>query len=232
MKKRIAIAVGGLGILTSVWILSWSRYQDDISSPSVKEEEEKKSEKITPRRYRSKRVPATKIKVNKAFKKIHFESPLVMKDLKPKAKAGVIIHPTENITSGNFTYGVASNIKVVPISEGHLFDDSQIVDKKFGKLFVKEQREKGDALILHNSKTRQLAIMTGVFKIKLHDFDNWSSLQSEYNLILEGNFPGIRLSLLKTEDTSKAPMLLEQLKEDPRIERVELEILENPPVIK
>ncbi len=234
MKKRIAIAVGGLGVLTSIWVLSWNKYQEDVTSPSVIEKEDEEIEKSSRKPYRSKRFPAAKVKVkvNKGFKKLHFDTPLVMKELKPRANSGVIIHPTSSINSGSNSYGVVSNIKVVPVSESHRFDDSQIVDKKFGKIFVKEEPEKGDALVLHNSKTRQLAILTGVFKVKLHDHDSWRGLQSEYGLTLEGNFPGIRLSLLKTDDTQKAPLILEVLKDDPRVERVELEILENPPVTK
>lgn len=232
MRKRIAIAVGGLGILILVWILSWNKYQDEIGSPQLIENKEEESEKTISKPYRSKRFPAAKIKINRPVKKIDFDSILIMRDLKPASKTGINLHPSTSINSARSSYAVTTNIRVVPKSERHRYDDSQIVDQKYGKIFVKEVRGVSDSIVLQNSKTRQLAIMTGVFKIKLHDHNNWSALQSDYDLLLEGNFPGIRLSLQKTEDVSNAPAILEQLIKDPRVERAELEILENPPMIK
>jgi hypothetical protein len=233
MKKQIGIAVGGLGVLALIWVLSWSKYKEEFESPqSIEKAEEAGDQKSIRKTYRSKRFPAAKINVKKPVSKINFEQPLMMKILKPKGRSGIDLHPASTINSNNSTYAVTTNLRVVSNSKRHRYEDSQIVEEKYGKLFVKEIREEGDAIVLQNSKTRQLAIMTGVFKIKLHDHDNWSDLQSEYNLELEGNFPGIRLSLLKTELVSKAPEILELLIKDPRVQRVQLEILENPPIIK
>ena len=231
MKKRIIIAVGGLGVLASIWILSLNKYQGEVEGTKNQKEAEDE-EKSSRKPYRSKRFPAAKIKINRPVKKIEYDTPLVMKDLKPKGIKDVFIDDSLVINLGRSSYGITKNIKVVPVSERHHYEASQIVDQKYGKIFVKEPRSEGDALVLINSKTKQLAIMTGVFKIKLHDHSRWSELQSEFSLELEGNFPGIRLSLLKITKIDEAPELLERLKKDPRIERVDLEILENAPVIK
>ncbi len=227
MKKRVLILVGSLGVLALVWTLTWDKYQESLLIEEGASESEKKSSSRPPV---FKRLPAQKplpiLEKPKAMKTSFFLERVV--DRKPTN-----FRPSKHkiIESGNQKFNIVEDLIAVKASHRNRYSSDEIVEEKFSFLLVKKNgSEDSENLVVQNSRTKRLAILTGVFKIKLFNHEDWSKISEKYSLIEQANFPGIRLTLLKTNDLNKLESILSQLNKDSMVERAELEILENPPV--
>lgn len=223
MKRRILITVGSLGLLAGLWMLTWNQYQESKSVPSKEEQG-----KTTERPFRHKRLPANG----------QLPSP-IKKDLVHIKKSQIAvtndlaISKKSIFTQGQSKFALVNNLSVVSNSERSSYSKEEIISEKFNKLIVTKAPEASDSgRVVHNQRTKRLAILTGVLKIKLNNHSQWSDIQEEFDLSLEGNFPGIRLTLLKTTDIDNIEAMLKSLSSDSRVERVELEILESPIQVK
>lgn len=228
MKSRVLFIVGLLAILVGIWWVSLERYNEEQKGVEKNLEEQKESSE---KPYMHKRFPANG-KIIKAPKSSNLNPPQFV-ERKPAAFTKVNIIPSQVFKMGSKRFALVEGVNVVDSKERSSYEPENIIDEKFNKLLVKGPIH-GDSqgLVVQNQRTKRLGIMTGVFKIKLKDFQNWSELKEENDLVLEGNFPGIRLSLLKTTNLDEIESLMTKFSGDQRIERVELEILESPAVSK
>lgn len=226
MKRRIVITIGCLSILITFWFVSWNKYQETKPSPD-KEEKGKTTER--PLRY--KRFPANG---DTSAKSAHSQDTSAYVLQKSKSKGHQLdIESKVKFSQGQSEFLVVKNLYIAPISSRDSFEKSEIIEEKFKRLIVTRPSGSVDsALVVQNSRTKILGIVTGVFKIKLKDHSQWTEVQDEYEFKLEGNFPGIRLTLLKTSDFQNIHDQLESLSKDSRVERVELEVLENQVQVK
>tara|TARA_Y100000590_G_scaffold263893_1_gene296275 strand:+ start:120423 stop:121100 length:678 start_codon:yes stop_codon:yes gene_type:complete len=221
------ILVGSLGVLTLVWTLTWDKYQESFDADEGSINSEKKSS-TKPPVY--KRLPAEK-EGQKVESSEDFKTSLLFKRLEERKPSSFKPSKIRVFKSGNQNFNLVEDLVAVKESERHNFREEDIVEKKFGHLIVKKASDsEAKNLIVQNARTKRLGILTGVFKIKLYDHKSWSEVQESYSLEEEANFPGIRLTLLKTNDLEKIESILAQISGDSRVERVELEILESPPV--
>lgn len=225
MNRRILIILGSLVVLASAWIVTWDKYQDSITTP-----EEKRKGTKSEKAIKYKRFPATQKKITKVITRsnnIPKSTGVIAADAE-KYK----VSTTKFFRAGQSDYVLVENLKVLDLSHRAAIDKNDIVAEKFKKILVKAESVRDDFFesgrVLKNKRTKRLAIMTGVFKIKLINHESWSDLRDDYELTLEANFPGIRLSLLKTENLEQVGNLFNQISKDSRVERVELEILEAP----
>jgi len=227
MKKRILILVGSLGVLSLVWALTWDKYQESFKAEENSINTEKKSNSKPPV---YKRLPAEKEAFEKDSKEDFKTGLLLRRDLKRKPSS---FKPSRQrvFKNGNQKFNIVEDLVAVKESEGHNYREEDIIEKKFSYLLVKKTNEnEGKNLIVQNARTKRLGILTGVFKIKLYEHRDWTDIQESYSLEEQANFPGIRLTLLKTNNLEKIESILTQISGDSRVERVELEVLESPPV--
>lgn len=228
MRRRILIIVGSLALLAVTWVVSWERYQKSQNFEQTKKEDvQKRTEK--PIKYS--RLPATKKNLN-SYRR-DGPVPLLLKEVAERNFKGFSVSKTKTFPTSKGSFSFVEDLKVVDATYRDQYKPEEIIEEKFNKLLVKgiPDRESGDRVV-QNNRTKRLGILTGVFKIKLVNHDKWTELKDEHNLSLEANFAGIRLSLLKTTQTDQVEAILSSLSSDPRVERVELEILEDPPQSK
>lgn len=227
------IIVGGLTLLAVTWVVSWDKYQEAKEAPGTSSDSEKKK---SSKPIRFKRLPANGDKgqapVQRPPIQSNFRPPIMLENISKRKPASFRPSESNLISTGNSTYSLVNNLKVVDVSERDNYSPEDIVQEKFNKLLVKSESGGSLGRAVLNQRTNQLGILTGVLKIKLHEHGQWVGLSEKFNLEEEAQFPGIRLSLLKTTDLDNIDSIYGQLKADPLVERVELEILVNPPRTK
>jgi len=83
--------------------------------------------------------------------------------------------------------------------------------------------------VVLNESDQELAFLTGVLSVKLGDIRDKVALESDFDLQIVQAFDPIRVTLYQAgrQDPRKLFALLARLRQDPRVEKVELEIRDN-----
>ena len=152
------------------------------------------------------------------------KSLLVNKKFKPKLndfKFGDIIK------NGKSRYKVLDHYKVVLKSQLDQVQYDRIVSNKFNFVIIETDFEvPNNYKVLKNQETGQLAILTGIIKVKLSDIALMSQLESQFSLKISQEFSHINLVLYQSDNLQGIENTLEQIKLQTGVVRANLEILE------
>lgn len=92
--------------------------------------------------------------------------------------------------------------------------------------------EDKEMAVLINQKNQQIALLLNRFNIRYYHHDDLQILQEVYQLELVYQRKEMRFASFVSKDTKSMMKNYYLLKEDPRVDSVELEIIENPSVPK
>ena len=118
------------------------------------------------------------------------------------------------------TYELFPDLEMDPIS----MQVSPVTSKGLGsgQIESKEAEGKKQKLVVRSSSGGPYGLTSGELQIKLHDFDDMTTLLSDYGLLSINEFPNLRRVTAKIEDLNQLEGVIIDVSEDFRVEDVEL----------
>ena len=91
-----------------------------------------------------------------------------------------------------------------------------------GQIGSKGAEGKKQKLVVRSSSGGPYGLTSGELQIKLHDFDDMTTLLSDYGLLFINEFPNLRRVTAKIDDLTQLERVIADVSEDLRVEDVEL----------
>ena len=165
--------------------------------------------------------------------------PLLIHDMRSKAPSdserlsqrleGWANASSETIESSGVAYKVVSEVRAIPSSEFRPADGN-VIERRGNFILFEPNRDAplGAKFVVYNEKTKSLGVITGAYQVALKDFSSNNGIASQYHLKAVQGFEELKVAFYQNERVELAEItsVLEQLKNDPRVERADLHILD------
>lgn len=133
----------------------------------------------------------------------------------------------EIIKNGKSRYKVLDHYKVVLKSQLDQVHYDKIISNKFNYVIIETDYDvPNNYRVLKNQETGQLAILTGIIKVKISNVGVMSQLESQFSLKVNEEFPHINLVLYQADNLQDIENTLKQIQLQTGVVRASLEILE------
>ena len=91
-----------------------------------------------------------------------------------------------------------------------------------GKIGLKGPDSKKQKLVVRSSSGGPYGVTSGELQIKLHNYDDMTTVLSDYGLLFVNEFPNLRRVTVQVDDLSQLERMITDVSEDFRVENVEL----------